>query len=52
MIEGSLLIIGEGRLPEKELSGLVTETRRAALLLALTDWWPRWQSSLRTGSFA
>jgi AcrR family transcriptional regulator len=37
MIEGSLLIIGEGRLPHKELSGLAKETRRAALLLALSD---------------
>ena len=37
MIEGRLLIIGEGRLPHKELSGLAKETRRAALLLALSD---------------
>jgi len=37
MIEGSLLIIGEGRLPHKELSGLANETRRAALMLALSD---------------
>ena len=37
MIEGSLLDIGEGRLPHKELSGLAKETRRAALMLALSD---------------
>ena len=37
MIEGSLLILGEGRLLHKELNGLAKETRRAALLLALSD---------------
>jgi hypothetical protein len=37
IIEGSLLIIGEGRLPHKESSGLAKETRRAALMLALSD---------------
>jgi AcrR family transcriptional regulator len=37
MIEGSLLIIGEGRLPHKELSGLTKETRHAALMLAISD---------------
>jgi AcrR family transcriptional regulator len=37
MIEGSLLILGEGRLQHKELNGLAKETRRAALLLARSD---------------
>jgi AcrR family transcriptional regulator len=37
MIEGSLLIVGAGRLPHEELSGLAEETRRAALVLALAD---------------
>jgi AcrR family transcriptional regulator len=37
MIEGSLLILGEGRLQHKELNGLAKETRRAALLLAHSD---------------
>jgi hypothetical protein len=37
MIEGSLLIVGEGRLQHKDLKGLARETRRAALLLAYSD---------------
>ena len=37
MIEGSLLILGKGRLQHKELNGLAKETRRTALLLALSD---------------
>jgi AcrR family transcriptional regulator len=37
MIEGSLLILGEGRLQHKELNGLAKETRRAALLLTHSD---------------
>ncbi len=37
MSEGSLLILGKGRLQHKELNGLAKETRRTALLLALSD---------------
>jgi AcrR family transcriptional regulator len=37
MIEGCLLIVGEGRVQHDELGGIVQETRKAALLLAMSD---------------